>query len=114
LRPGNPVKPACDWSRLDASLRDLAKSSTPSACSSGLAVEPQVTLAHDPRDPLEAFEQFSRDRHEGPSGLHHSSEDATASEASGAAQTAIEPAEEPRSDPLELLALLAAIPAKQS
>lgn len=120
LSGSDPAKPARDWSRLESRLRDLAKPSSP-ASSPGLAVEPQVTLAHDPRDPLEAFEQFSRGMYPAPS--QRSSARAATTDASqatdqaalsGEPQSAAKPAEDPKPDPLELLAPLAAIPTKQS
>ena len=44
-----------DWSDLVSRLREFANLS--SELSSRPAVEPHVTLAHDPHDPLAVFEQ---------------------------------------------------------
>jgi hypothetical protein len=53
--------PALDWSDLESRLGELARFSSeqPSEPASRLRVEPQVTLAHDPHDPLVMLEQLN-------------------------------------------------------
>jgi hypothetical protein len=65
------VQPACetaqsalDRSDLESRLRELAKPS--SELLSDLALEPRVTLAHDPNDPLALLEQLNRHNTPGP------------------------------------------------
>jgi hypothetical protein len=52
------VQPARDWSDLESRLRELIRLS--SEVSSELAIEPHVTLAHDPNDLRALLEQLSR------------------------------------------------------
>jgi len=61
LSANGQAKTKRDWSDLESRLRDLARPSS-QAAASGLAVEPQVTLAHDPHDSLAAFEAFAGPR----------------------------------------------------
>ena len=117
--------PALDWSALESRLRELARFSSESSSetSSRLAVEPHVTLAHDPHDPLAMLEQLNasyRMRTDNSAGANwpaagptnaapegeHIDRPASAAEPSGAA--------EHKSDLFDMLSLLAAIPSKQS
>ena len=118
------AQPAPDWSDLESRLRELATLS--SELSSRLAVEPHVTLAHDPHDPLALFEQLNRRNSSAPVDRSAPADSQTAIKSSTAIDPPTrvdhaEPTGEPQPpgaehgrDPLQLLSLLAATPSKQS
>ena len=70
------TKPVLDWSDLEMQLGDFVRFSSEhsSEISPKHAVEPSVTLAHDPHDPLALLEQFTTQRRPaatGPQGAIH-------------------------------------------
>jgi hypothetical protein len=112
------AQPALDWSDLESRLRELANLS--SELSSQHAVDPHVTLAHDP---LALFEQLNRRNLPAPLNPSRAADSPTAISSRSAinpphlrAGRASEPqprSAEPERDPLQMLSLLAAIPSKQ-
>jgi hypothetical protein len=97
--------PAFNWSDLESRLGDLAKFST--ELSSELAVEPHVTLAHDP---LALFEELNRRDQLPPRSPPASNE---AFDAPAQAEPQARPKDRGR-DPLEMLPLLAAFSSTSS
>ena len=113
LSANGPAKTKRDWSDLESRLRDLTRLSS-QAAASGLAVEPQVTLAHEPHDSLEAFAGRS------PPGTGSVPQRTEPKAASPTGEAAPPPAEQSpealasKPDPLELLSRLAAISTSHS
>ena len=111
LSANGPAKTKRDWSDLESRLRDLAWPSL-QAAASGLAVEPQVTLAHEPHDSIEAFEAFAGCSPPGTGSVPQRTEPKAASPTGEAAPPPAEQSPEAlasKPDPLELLSRLAAI-----
>jgi hypothetical protein len=86
------VQPARDWSDLGSRLRELVRLS--SEVSSELTIDPHVTLAHDPHNPLALLGQVNRGNAVSPIGRPSSTKSPTASK-SLAAAVAAESADEP-------------------
>ena len=113
------AQPAPDWSDLESRLRELATLS--SELSSRLAVEPHVTLAHDPHDPLALFEQLNRRNSSAPTDPRTDANSSPTTIEAANPIDRVEPTSGPQPlsaehgrDPLQLLSLLAAIPSKRS
>ncbi|WP_063694909.1 hypothetical protein [Bradyrhizobium stylosanthis] len=119
LSANGPAKTRRDWSDLESRLRDLARPSS-QAAASGLAVEPQVTLAHDPHDSLQAFEAFAGRSPPGAGRAPQQDRTEPKAASSPTGKAAPTPAEQPpqdlasKPDPLELLSRLAAISTSHS
>jgi hypothetical protein len=102
-RKGNPAidkgqstreraQPPRDWSDFESRLRELVRLS--SEVSSEHTIEPHITLAHDPHDPLALLGQVNRGNAVSPIGRPSSTKSPTASN-SLAAAVAVESADEP-------------------
>jgi hypothetical protein len=103
---------------VDARLREFAKLSAelPPGSSSKLAVEPHVTLAHDPHDPLELLERFNaqyRSRAADPQRTINLREGADRSATDQVDAAAGLRTVEPQHDPSDMFSLLDAIPQKR-
>jgi hypothetical protein len=112
VEPFQPARPALNWSALESQLNEISK--PPSASSSELAIEPHVTLAHDPHGSLEQLNALHRaanaDRRTAidlPAAVDPLAKDQ-------AEPTTQQQTVAPKRDPFDMLSYLAAIPSKQS
>jgi hypothetical protein len=114
------AKSSLDWSDLESRLGELARFSSEhsSEPSSRLAVEPHVTLAHDPHDPLAILEQLNaryRSKSAKPQPVTDQEGAADRSGLSDRTDAVSRPkATEGKQDPFDILSYLASIPSKQS
>jgi hypothetical protein len=106
------VQPARDWSGLESRLREFVRFS--SEVSSELAIEPHVTLSHDPNDLLALLEQLSRGNPATAANRPTSSKFQNSIDQPMPAGLAEPQKVQPKHDTLNMLSLFTPNPSKQS